>query len=306
MPLVAGSMLWAAGGAALCAFGGYGAVVEPRRLRTVRHPVPWPRWWFSGRRLRIAVLSDLHAAWPHMGPRRIRRIVARLLAEKPDVVLMPGDFACTDTWGVVPVPIERAARELAPLASVPCFAVLGNHDWDYGGERVARALEAVGIRVLMNELEPAWLRDGPLWIAGVDDPVTERHDLDAALAGLPERTPALLLSHSPDPVHRLPPEVALMVSGHTHGGQVCLPGYGPLITLSALPRRMAYGLHRVEERHLFVTAGAGTTGIPVRFARPPEIAVLDLVPMEAEAPVPFRVEPAEGGTVAAPRLLEEA
>ncbi len=299
--------LMAAAGALAFGLGAYSLAVEPRRLALHRHRIPWTPWPFPGERLRIAVLSDIHAAWPHMTPRRISRIVDRLLALAPDLVLLPGDFACTETLGVRPVAIEAAAAALRPLAREGrAFAVLGNHDWDYGGERVAAALEAVGIRVLRNELASVFLGGRPLWLAGVDDPVTERHDLEAALAELPDEESAILLSHMPDVHREVPPAVRLVVAGHTHGGQVCLPGFGPLVTLSRLPRRQAHGLHEIGGRRLFVTAGVGTTGLPIRFARPPEIGLLDLVPARTEDPTRRSFDAPLPEDASAGELLEEA
>ncbi len=283
--------LTAAAGALALGLGAYSLAVEPRRLLLRRHRLPWGPWHFPDAPLRLAVLSDIHAAWPHMTPRRIARIVDRLLALEPDLVLLPGDFACTETVGVWPVAIEEAVAPLRPLARQGrAFAVLGNHDWDYGGERVAAALEAVGVRVLRNEAEPVFLGGRPLWLAGVDDPVTGRHDLDAALAEAPADEPVVLLSHMPDVHREAPPAVRLVVAGHTHGGQVCLPGFGPLVTLSRLPRHQAHGLHESAGRRLFVTAGVGTTGLPIRFARPPEIGLLELVPVAGEDPARRRRE----------------
>lgn len=261
---------------AVAALGGIWAFgVEPRALAVRRFAVPWPG---GAGRLRLGILSDLHAALPHMGEGRIRRICARLLAEDPDVVLLPGDFVATGTVGVVALPPARIARALAPLAADrPAFAVLGNHDHDHGGRRVAAALEEVGIRVLRNEHVRLPAPFGELVLAGVDDPVTCRDDLARALWGTGEDEPVLLLAHTPDIHLRVPERVRLVVAGHTHGGQVRLPGLPPPVTMSRLPRRHAYGLHRMGGRHLLVTAGVGTTGLPVRFARPPEIVVLDLM-----------------------------
>lgn len=267
--------------AAMAVAGGiYGFGIEPRRLMTRTHRVPWPRL-FSGGSLRIAVLSDIHAAWPHMTVARIGRVVERVLALEPQLVLLAGDYVTTDTWGVRTIAPEPVARALAPLAArCPTFAVLGNHDWDLDGKRVRRALEAASIRVLSNEAVKLQVAGAELWLGGLEDPVTLRHDLDALYTALPPDSPAILLSHTPDVFNFLPDHVRLVIAGHTHGGQVCVPGFGPLVTMSRLPRQQAYGLHRSGERHLFVTGGLGTTGIPVRFARPPEIGVLDLVPAE--------------------------
>jgi predicted MPP superfamily phosphohydrolase len=270
------SVLSLALGAAAAA-GCWAAAVEPRLLR-LRQPCVRATAWPADRPpLRLGILSDLHAAWPHMTVARIGRIAARLAEARPDVILLPGDFVSTHTRFVRRIPIEPAAEALAPLAAAaPTFAVLGNHDWHYGGERVAKALERHGIGVLRNAATLAATRDGPVWIAGLDCMWSGRADLARTLQGLDGKAPAVLMSHLPDVFPDVPPGIPLTVAGHTHGGQVCLPGYGPLRTLTALPRRQACGLHESEGRHLYVTAGVGTTCLPIRFWRPPEIALLTL------------------------------
>lgn len=261
-----------AGSAAL-----YASAVEPSLLRLRRPQVRSRHWPVERAPLRIGVLSDLHAARPLMGLRRIERIVARLLAARPDLVLLAGDFASTHTRLVRPLPIEPVAARLGRLAgAVPTLAVLGNHDWYYGGERVAAALAAHGIRVLRNEAARVSLPDGAVRVAGLDDGWTGRADLGRALDAAAGEEPLLLLCHVPDAFAAVPSEVALTIAGHTHGGQVCLPGFGPVRTVSALPRHQVYGLSEVDGRHLYVSGGVGTTALPIRFARPPEIALLTL------------------------------
>jgi predicted MPP superfamily phosphohydrolase len=223
------------------------------------------------------VLSDLHAAWPHVTVDRVKWLVGRLLSARPDLVLLPGDFVTTHTFFVRPVPIEPVARVLGRLAeAVPTLAVLGNHDWHYGGERIARALEGAGIAVLENAATRVETRQGRVWVAGVDDLWTGRADLARALRGIDRTAPAIAMSHVPDLFAALPAGIPLMVAGHTHGGQVCVPGLGPLRVCTRLPRRLAYGLHEVRGRHLYVSGGVGTSALPIRFWRPPEMALLTL------------------------------
>jgi predicted MPP superfamily phosphohydrolase len=268
--------LLALGLSAAGAAGAYAAVVEPSLLR-LRRPVVASPWWPVGRPpLRIGILSDLHAAWPMMPVARVRRIVGRLLAARPDLVLLPGDFVSTHTRFVRRIAIEPVAQALGGLVqAVPTFAVLGNHDWYYGGERVAAVLRRHGIEVLRNQATKVPLAGG-VWIAGLDDAWTGRADLAGTLRQVDGQAPVILLSHVPDPFRGVPPEVALTVAGHTHGGQICLPGFGPLRTHTRLPRRLAYGLSQEDGRHLYVSGGVGTTALPLRFARPPEIALLTL------------------------------
>jgi len=119
-------------------------------------------------------------------------------------------------------------------------------------------------------------RPAPLWVAGVADATERRPDVNAALAAVPADAAVLLLSHDPDVFPRVPARVALTVSGHTHGGQVDLPGVPRRVIPSRFGDRYARG-HVVEGgRHLFVTSGVGTSRLPIRLARPPEIVVLKL------------------------------
>jgi predicted MPP superfamily phosphohydrolase len=264
-----------AGLAAGTAVAAYAAVIEPQMLLLRRHTIPLPAW--RGAPLRVGVLADIHAALPQMSCARVARIGRRLLAERPELVLLPGDFVTTRNPSVRKLRVEPVVAALAELAAaVPTFAVLGNHDWHYGGGQVTRALEATGITVLANAAARLELAGGPLWIAGIDDMFTGHDDLRRALEGVDGEDPLVLLSHVPDIFPHVPPGVALTVAGHTHGGQVRIPFYGPIRTLSRLPRRMAYGLHEHEGRHLYVSGGVGVSNVPVRFACPPEIAILTL------------------------------
>lgn len=259
------------------AAGLYAAAVEPRRLH-LRLPCVRVPWWPAGASpLRVGVLSDLHAAWPHVTVARVERIVARLLAARPDLVLLPGDFVTTHTILVRRIAIEPVAQALGRLAeAVPTLAVLGNHDWHYGGERIARALERAGIGVLRNAATRVETPHGRLWVAGIDDLWTGRADVAAAFRGVDRDAPAIALTHVPDVFRAIPPEIALTVAGHTHGGQICVPGIGPLRVCSRLPRALAYGLNEIGGRHLYVSGGVGTSALPIRFWRPPEIALLSL------------------------------
>ena len=264
-----------AGFAAGTAVAAYAAAVEPWRLLLRHHTIPLPGW--RGAPLRVGILADIHAALPQMSPGRVARIARRLLAEAPELVLLPGDFVTTRNPFVRMLPVEPVAAALAELAAaVPTFAVLGNHDWHYCGTLVTRALETAGITVLANTATRLDLADRPLWLAGIDDMFTGHDDLDRALERVDGTDPLLLLSHVPDIFPHVPPEVGLTVAGHTHGGQVRIPFYGPIRTLSRLPRHMTYGLHQQEGRHLYVSGGVGVSNVPVRFACPPEIALLTL------------------------------
>lgn len=270
------AILW--GGAGLAALGSWAGWVEPRRLAAARYDIASAGWPAQRPPLRLGVLGDLHAAWPHVTEARLGRIVERLLAERPELILLPGDFLANRTSFVRPLPAAAVARALAPLArAAPTLGVLGNHDWhERGGQEIHAALEEAGIAVLDNEVVQLELAGGPLQIAGLACACSRRADLPAVLARLDPALPTLLLSHVPDAVAYVPDHVLLTVAGHTHGGQVRLPGFGPVLTMSALPRRFARGHHRIGRRHLLVTSGVGSSVLPVRLGVPPEYVVATL------------------------------
>jgi predicted MPP superfamily phosphohydrolase len=221
----------------------------------------------------LGVISDIHAGAPHAGPKAIARAVERLNAERPDVALLLGDFIDAHVlWGGRVTP-EQIARELAPLrARHGAFAVLGNHDWKQAGDGMWRALTEAGIDVLENRAAAA----GDFHVAGLADLRLRRPDLPSALAGVPADGPVVLLSHDPDVFPFVPERVALTLSGHLHGGQVAIPVLRRPAIPSRYGERYARG-HIVEgDRHLYVTSGLGTSGLPLRFLAPPEVVVLEL------------------------------
>jgi uncharacterized protein len=250
---------------------------EPRRL-VVRRPVlRLERWPAPLDGLRVAIVADLHAGAPHAGLRRVEQVVARVNAERPDLVALLGDFVDPHVLFGRRLAPEAVARRLgrlrAPLGRV---AVLGNHDWRGDGERLRGALRDAGITVL--EDEAVALGDGPgaPWVVGLADLRFRRPDARAAFAGVPPEAPVLALAHDPDLFPLLPERAALVLAGHTHGGQVSLPVVRGLVIPSWWGDRYAHG-HVVEGgRHLYVSAGVGTSGVPVRLLAPPEVVILEL------------------------------
>ena len=259
--------------------------LEPASTSVRRVSLAVPGWRAEHRDVRIALLSDLHVGAPHMGLRRLRAVVERVNAEAPDLVLFAGDFVIggkDHTSGVVGgtfVEPEPIAEELKALrAPLGVYAVLGNHDWWYDGERVARALRGAGVHVLENEAVRLDRGGRAFWLAGVADLWMRTPDEEGALRQVGGDDPVLLLTHNPDIFPGVPARVALTIAGHTHGGQVNLPFVGRPIVPSQFGQRYAMG-HVVEGgRHLFVSGGLGTSIIPVRFRVPPELVILKLGP----------------------------
>lgn len=235
-----------------------------------------PGWPEGAPPVRIVLISDLHVSAPDNPPERIGRIVAQINALRPDLVLIAGDFLsdkyfATHLYG----PAETAAPLAGLRARFGVLAVLGNHDHWLDAAAMRRALTRVGVRVLANEA----VRAGPLVIGGLDDAFTGRNDDRATLAAM-RRLPGarILLSHSPDPFATLPGDVALMLAGHTHCGQVRLPFIGALKTMSAYGQRYACGRIRENGRDLIVTAGLGTSGLPLRLGAVPDLWLIRVRP----------------------------
>jgi len=255
----------------------WGFVVEPQLLFERQVMVETERWPAERPPLRIAIVSDLHVGGPHIDLEVVEDIVGRVNRMAADIVVMLGDFVVTGRLYQPPVPPEPIARLLADLRTDrQVIAVLGNHDWWYDGARVRQALEGAGMIVLENRAQLVELAGGPLWIVGIGDDMTGHADPATALAAVSTAAPAVVLAHDPAVFPQVAGRAAVTLSGHTHGGQVWLPWIGPLIIPGRSPKRYAYGHVRESGGDLFVTAGVGTSILPVRFNMPPEIVLLTL------------------------------
>ena len=245
---------------------------EPRSLVCPEIPLALPAWPAAHDGLRVALVADLHAGAAHSTPDRVAATVDAVLALEADVHLLLGDYLDSTHLGDGRARVRDVAEQLGRLPAA--YAVLGNHDWRAAGPAMGWALRQSGVRVLENEA--AELRDG-LWVAGI---ACMRHrfpDIRAALRGPPPDAAVLLAVHDPDYFPQVPARVALTVSGHLHGGQVNVPLLRRLALPTAHGERFIAG-HVVERgRHLYVSAGLGTAGLPLRLRRPPEVPVLRLM-----------------------------
>ncbi len=224
--------------------------------------------------VRVALLADVHVQGPDMPPERVARIVAQVNAQHPDLILLAGDFIGSRKIATHDYTNAEIAAPLAKLhAPLGVFAVLGNHDHWHSRGAIRGALQGAGIPVLMNNA----VRAGPLVLAGVDDVTTGHGNIGAVLhaaAALPG--PLVLLSHSPDVTPRLPPEFGLVLAGHTHCGQIVLPFIGAVASSTRYGERYRCGLIREGSRTVVVTAGLGTSVVPLRFGAPPDWWLLTL------------------------------
>ena len=250
---------------------------EPSRV-TVNHvALALPDWPAGHQPLRLALVSDIHAGSPYVTPEKLATVLAAIQGEKPDAIVLLGDYVIQGVVGGTFMAPEDLAKILAGLsAPLGVYGVLGNHDWWFDGSRVTAALRTAGIVMIDNRALRIERPGGAFWLAGIGDALEGAPDIGGTLAGLSDAAPVLLATHNPDLFPHVPRRVALSLAAHTLGGQVNLPIIGRPIVPSRYGQRYASG-HIVEEgRHLFVTTGLGTSIIPVRFRVTPEIVVLTI------------------------------
>lgn len=231
--------------------------------------------------LRIAQLSDFHYE-QYTEPYFIREVVAQVNRQAPDLVLMTGDFISEgpqSDWRDAEMSFP-CAETLAGIHCKQRWCVLGNHDATVGPEIVTNALESHGHRVLANAHVPFERGGARLWLAGVKDVGVSAPDLNlAAPCGLQSaHEPVILMAHEPDYADRVIQHggVDLMLSGHTHGGQIRLPMIGALY-LPKLGRKYVEGLFSLgNDLQLYVNRGIGSVGVPFRFYCRPELTMITL------------------------------
>lgn len=254
---------------------------------TCTHDIRSPRW--HGDPVTVVVISDLHVIHPWHTLGALARTVETVNTLRPDIILIPGDFLAEGKLLGCPAKPAEITAALAHLkAPLGVHATLGNHDWKdcplaraTGNTRnsMAEALAQSPITLHMN----AAVDLGPFWLAGVDSHVSAgtsrrpipRDDLPAALAEVPRGADTILMAHEPDLWVQQQPDVALTVSGHSHGGQIVLGNWRPL-TPSKFAGRYAHGVFWQDDRALVVSGGLGYSGVPLRLGVPPEITMIKI------------------------------
>lgn len=214
----------------------------------------------------ILHISDLHVDMNEVAMNRLIELVGSM---QYDVCVLTGDYRGR-TFGPFQPALDGVARVGTHLKQ-PIYAVLGNHDTI----QMVPGLEAMGIRVLLNECETIVRKDQRIYLAGIDDAHFFRVDnIEKAALSIPRGEFSILLSHTPE-VYRQAAHANfdLMLSGHTHGGQICLPGSIPIKLEAVLPRRMGAGPWQYRDMTGYTSVGAGSSVVPVRLNCPPEITL---------------------------------
>ncbi len=265
---------------ALLALGGlgYSILFGPAQftIETVHLKLPRLPRAFAG--LRIAQMSDIHmGSWMNLD--RFQQVADLVLAQKPDLLLITGDFLFGHNFNEASRGhLKDLITVLSPLAAtLPSFAVLGNHDYWTEPEAVREMLRACQITELTNTVFTLTRGSENLHLCGVDDVWEGNVRLEDVLSQLSDDSAAILLAHEPDfaDTSAATEGFDLQVSGHSHGGQVVIPFYGPPF-LPYLGQKYPSGLYKVGDMFQYTNRGVGTGMLPVRFNCPPEITLLIL------------------------------
>jgi predicted MPP superfamily phosphohydrolase len=280
----------------ICAFAGvcllvYAIFVEPNRLVVKQAEMKVKDWDKAFEGFRIVMISDIHGGSSFINEEKIRAVVQKANEQNPDLVVLLGDYVA-QRWedrDELKMPMEIVAENLKGLqAKYGVYAILGNHDYWYSNGVVKRELERVGYRVLVDEVAPIQKDGKSFRLLGLKDIIETKSwqqysgEAKNAIAASNAKGKIVALTHNPDAIIMLSgqlmfdPDFAVLLCGHTHGGQVNFPIIGAPIVPSSFGQRYAQGEVTENGVKMFITTGVGTSILPVRFNVPPEITVLTI------------------------------
>jgi predicted MPP superfamily phosphohydrolase len=268
--------------AAAWLFGVWCVFIEPNMLVVRQVAVSSPLW--SGPPVRLGLIADSHVGAPAMSAARMAKIVTRMNDEHPDLVLLLGDYV----GGHAKASARSAANNAEVMKGIETFkglraplgavGILGNHDLWYNLETVHQALSAAHVTVLDQAGVLIHRPQGDFWVAGLPEYLVTRPWRSArqVFATAPVGVPSILMAHEPDGfiVPNLP--YAFMAAGHTHCGQVRLPVITNFAIGTYVERKLSCHLYVRGDQSLYVSAGLGESGLPMRFRAPPELDIITL------------------------------
>jgi predicted MPP superfamily phosphohydrolase len=264
-------LLWGSGLGLLLL--GYGVLVEPEQLKL--REVEFVSDKYTGPDIRIGLVTDIHINSLAVPPSKVLKIAKVLNSQNPDMVLLTGDFIAgheareyrSDTFN------RRIRSGIKNLESIeaPAFAAIGNHDAWWDAEHVDTLLEGAGVTVLENEAQQV----DQICLVGLADAMTSQPN-SSAYDACDKGIAPLVLTHSPDAWQTFRGDTVLALAGHTHGGQVNLPIIGRRVNAISLGSEHSYGFSEIAGVDMFVSAGVGTSMLPIRFRAPPEIVIITL------------------------------
>lgn len=251
----------------------YSYLTEPSSLVTRSETISLKNWDKNLNGLKVAVVSDLHIGAKKINLKKVKKIVKMINSQNPDLIVILGDFDALLIESSK-IPHKDISAVLNQLKA-PCgvYAVLGNHDYNPPGV-VRSILKDTGIKLLVNKSDYIIFNTKKIKICGIGDWWFDNVDVQKTVGKI--NTPTILLSHNPDAFDKTPDKVSLILSGHTHGGEVVLPLFGPLFVPSVHGKAFAKGLIKENEKTLYITSGIGTLS-GFRLFNSPEIVFLTLM-----------------------------
>ena len=242
-------------------------ILEPNSLSVTKYQVQSKE--LSG--VKIAFLTDFH--FKKRDYKRLNKVVQLTKKQKPDLVLIGGDYA-REQDNSKNMDIKLVASKLS-LINVPIYSVLGEADWYADGKKIAKDLKDNGVHVLENSARRIVIKRRYLDIIGIADLTARQPDISKAL--YKTRKPRILVTHNPDIYYDIMDEVTLILAGHTHGGQFVIPFTPALFVPSKFGAEFASGVIATNHNKMIVSKGIGTTGFPIRLNCVPEIIVVEFI-----------------------------
>lgn len=269
-------------------FVAYSYFVGPRKFEVVTETISVPNWSPKLNGFRVVAISDIHAGSNYAPEERIRYVVDQANAQNADIVVLLGDYvseskfdreARKKPYGTdrteIRMPVATFTDILGGLrAKYGVFAVIGNHDEYHNAPKITAEFERVGIKVLENALSEIDVNGEKVTLWGIEDLWKNRKVPTSVFDGVTDQKNIIAITHNPDSLLQTPGYISLMFAGHSHGGQLNWPIFGPIAAVN--DKRFMDGHAEVDGKHVYVTSGVGTSVIPFRFRVPPEIAVVTM------------------------------
>jgi len=274
-------------GLAIALLLAYAYFIEPKQFVVVEDTVVVPNWDAELNGFKVVAISDIHTGSNHAPIERLRLVVEKANEQNADLIVLLGDYVSESSRGRrrdVPAgadgtDLKIPANEIADAlqgfrARYGTFAVIGNHDWYHNEQKIHREFERVGIDILNNETVEISVGDRSIKLWGIEDLWKNRRVPAEPFDQLEDKQNVIALTHNPDSLLTAPAGFSIMFAGHSHGGQINFPFFGPLAPFN--DRRFMDGHAEVDGKHVYVTSGVGTSVIPFRWRVPPEIAVVTI------------------------------
>ena len=273
----------------IAVFLSYSYFIGPRQFVVVEETLAVPNWSTKLNGFRVVAISDIHAGSNYAPEERIRYMVEQANAQNADIIVLLGDYVSeskfdrnfrSKPYGTdrteLRMPVATFAGILGGLkAKHGVYAVIGNHDEYYNAPKITAEFERVGINVLENEVSVLEVNGEKISLWGIEDLWKNRKVPVEAFDAIADKKNIIAMTHNPDSLLKAPAGISVMFAGHSHGGQLNWPIFGPFAAVN--DKRFMYGHAIVDSKHVYVTSGVGTSVIPFRFRVPPEIAVVTIV-----------------------------